>query len=150
VAPAMAGIEPRLRGNTELMQQLQETGVGGTPRTRYAQAPDGTHLAYQVFGDGKVPLVVAQGQASHLEQQWDFPGQTQFLRRVGQLARVVVYDQRGCGVSDRNLGREDDWIGQSVSDLVAVMDAAGVERAALYGELHSGPTCIRASVEHPD
>ncbi|HEY7106141.1 MAG TPA: adenylate/guanylate cyclase domain-containing protein [Acidimicrobiia bacterium] len=132
------------------MQQLQETGVGGTPRTRYAQAPDGTHLAYQVFGEGKVPLVVAQGQASHLEQQWDFPVQTQFLRRLGQLARVLVFDQRGCGVSDRNLGRDDDWVGQSVGDLVAVMDAAGVERAALYGELHSGPTCIRASVEHPD
>jgi class 3 adenylate cyclase len=131
------------------VQQLQEAGVGGRPRTRYAQTVDGTHLAYQVFGDGEVPLVVAQGQASHLEQQWEFPLQTQFLRRLGQLARVVVFDQRGCGVSDRNLGRANDWVGQSADDLIAVMDAAEVEVAALYGEFHSGPTCIRAAVDRP-
>ncbi len=132
------------------MQDVPATGLAGTPATRYARTLDGAHLAYQTFGDGAVPLVVAQGQASHVEHQWDFPVQTQFLRRLGQLARVVVFDQRGCGVSDRNLGATDDWVGQCASDLVAVMDAAEVPRAALYGEFHSGPACIRASVDHPD
>ncbi len=130
--------------------EVRQAGVGETPRTRYAQAHDGTHLAYQVFGDGVIPLVMAQGQASHLEHQWDFPVQTQFLRRLGQLARVVVFDQRGCGVSDRNLGHDDDWVAQAAADLIAVMDAAELDRAALYGEFHSGPACIRAAVEHPD
>jgi len=129
------------------------TGAGhteGTPHTQYAHAADGAHLAYQVFGDGSVPLVVAQGQASHVEHQWAFPLLIQFLQRLGQLATVVVYDQRGCGVSDRNLGDERDWVGQGTTDLLAVMDAAALDRAALYGEFHSGPTCIRAAVEHPD
>jgi class 3 adenylate cyclase len=125
-------------------------GSGDMPTTRYAKTPDGAHLAYQVFGEGVVPLVVAQGQASHVEHQWDFPIQTQLLRRLGQLAQVIVYDQRGCGLSDRNLGSDRDWIGQCAADLVAVMDAAGIERAALYGEFHSGPACVRAAVDFPD
>jgi class 3 adenylate cyclase len=132
------------------MPPIAEASFGETPQTSYAQAADGADLAYQVFGHGEVPLVVAQGQASHLEHQWDFPVQTQFLRRLGQLARVVVFDQRGCGLSDRNLGREEDWVGQSVADLIAVMDAAELPLAVLYGEFHSGPTCIRAAVERSD
>jgi class 3 adenylate cyclase len=124
--------------------------MDGTPRTRYAHASDGAYLAYQVFGDGEIPLVVAQGQASHVERQWEFPLLTQFLERLGQLATVVVFDQRGCGVSDRDLGDDGDWLGQRASDIVAVMDAAEVERAALYGEFHSGPICVRAAVDRPD
>ena len=124
--------------------EVRQAGVGETPRTRYAEARDGAHLVYQVFGDGVIPLVMTQGQASHLEHQWDFPVQTQFLRRLGQLARAGgvrparLRRLRPEPRSRRRLGRGSCGRSRSRS-----LDAAQLDRAALYGEFHSGPVCIR-------
>ena len=122
----------------------------GMPETFYAQAGDGAHLAYQRVGDGPVTVVIPPGQASHLEHQWDFPVMTQWLRRVARFAEVLVFDPRGCGMSDRDLGPADDFVGTVAGDILAVMDHAAVERAALYGQFHSGPPCVRVAVDHPD
>lgn len=120
------------------------------PPTRYARARDGAFLGYQRFGEGPVTVVVVPGQASHLEHQWDFPVQTQWLRRIARFADVVVFDPRGCGVSDRVLGDPEDFVGMFAADLVAVMDHAEVPVAAVVGQFHSGPACIRTAVDHPD
>ena len=103
-----------------------------------SRARDGARPAYQVFGDGVIPHDDA-GSGVAPRARWDFPVQTQFLA-AGQLtARGGVTNQRGCGVSDRNLGHDDDWFAQAAADLIAVMDAAELDRTTLYGESTVGP-----------
>lgn len=121
-----------------------------TPETRYARADDGVFLGCQQFGDGPVTVVVVPGEASHLEHLWDFPLQTQWLRRLARFARVVTFDLRGCGLSDRFLGESTDFAARVASDIEAVMDAFGVERAAVYARFHSGPPAVRLAVDHPE
>lgn len=120
------------------------------PETHYARAPDGAYLAYQRFGDGPLTVVMVPGQTSHLEHQWDFPAITQLLRRIARFAEVVIFDPRGCGLSDRTLGDPEHFVEEFAGDIGAVTDAAGLERAALLGAFHSGPACIRFAVDHPE
>jgi class 3 adenylate cyclase/alpha-beta hydrolase superfamily lysophospholipase len=122
----------------------------GTPETRYARAGDGAYLAYQRFGAGPVTMVVVPGQATHLEHQWDFPVVVHWLRRMARFAEVVTFDARGCGLSDRALGDPEGFVEEFAGDIGAVMDAAGVERAAVYAQFHSTPACIRFAVDHPE
>ena len=130
--------------------EVRQAGVGETPRTRYAQARDGAHLAYQVFGDGVIPLVMAQGQASHLEHQWDFPVQTQFLRRLGQLAaRGGVRPARLRRLrpeprSRRRLGRASCGRSHRGHGRGRTRPRRAVRRVPQWAR------CIRAAVEHPD
>ena len=71
------------------------------PEVRYVKTPDGAHLAYQVFGDGPFDLVFVPGFASNVEHMWRIEPFARGLRRLGSFARVVVFDRRGTGLSDR-------------------------------------------------
>ncbi len=73
------------------------------PRTRYAKAGD-VHIAYQVFGDGAIDLLWSQGWATHIEYAWESPDYARFLNKLSQFARVIFFDKRGVGMSDRNVG----------------------------------------------
>jgi len=104
-----------------------------TPEVRYVKTPDGAHLAYQVFGDGAFDLVFVPGFASNVEHMWRIEPFARGLRRLGSFARVVVFDRRGTGLSDRLESSAPPTLEAQMDDIRAVMDAAAVERAALFG-----------------
>ena len=107
------------------------------PQTRWARTVDGACIAYQELGEGSVTLLVVHGWVSHLEVYWEQPRYVRFLRRLSRNMRVLVFDKRGIGMSDRMAGTPD--IGVLADDVRAVMDAAGTERAALLGWGGPGP-----------
>lgn len=114
---------------------------------RYARSGD-ANIAYAVVGDGPVDLVFVPGFVSHLEVLWEEPSAARFLRRLSSFARVVLWDKREQGLSDRT-GRAPT-LEQSQDDLLAVMDAAGVERAAIFGISEGGPLSLLCAAAHPD
>jgi pimeloyl-ACP methyl ester carboxylesterase len=100
------------------------------PVTRYAISGD-VSIAYQVMGDRPIDLVMVPGLVSHLEFFHELPGYTAFLRRLSKFARVIAFDKRGQGLSDREVGAPS--LEQRMDDVRAVMDVTGSERAAVLG-----------------
>jgi class 3 adenylate cyclase/pimeloyl-ACP methyl ester carboxylesterase len=100
------------------------------PRTQYAHSGDAS-IAYQVAGDGPLDLVVVNGPASHVELAWEEPATARSFERLASFARVVWFDRRGTGLSDPV--ERPPTLEQQMDDLRAVMDAAGMERAAISG-----------------
>ena len=100
------------------------------PETRYALSGD-VNVAYQVMGDGPIDIVLVPGVISHIEFQHELPGYTAFLRRLATFARVIAFDKRGQGLSDRITGAPS--LEQRMDDVRAVMEAAGSKRAAVIG-----------------
>jgi pimeloyl-ACP methyl ester carboxylesterase len=115
--------------------------------TRYADS-DGVSIAYQVHGEGPLELVFVPGFVSHVELFWDDPSVARFLRRLTSFARVVIWDKRGQGLSDRT-GRPPT-LEDSMEDLEAVMAAAGCERPAIFGISEGGPMSVLFAATHPD
>jgi pimeloyl-ACP methyl ester carboxylesterase len=100
------------------------------PETRYALAGD-VRIAYQVVGDGHRDLVLVPAFVSNVELAWEQPSYERFMRRLGAIARVIVFDKRGSGLSDPV--RDAATIEERIDDIRAVMDAAGSERADVFG-----------------
>src|SRR5215216_6846223 len=117
-----------------------------TPRTQYAKSGDAS-IAYQVAGDGPIDLVLVLGFATHLELQWEFPPMARFFERISSFSRLIVFDKRGTGLSDPVT--EAPTLEQRVDDVRAVMDAAGSERAALFGISEGGPMSVLFAATHP-
>lgn len=137
------GVEPDAE-TRRLAASLSEPAA----RTRYA-ARDGVHLAYQVLGQkhpGVPDLVFLNGFLSHLELAWEEPRLATFLRSLAELTRVAIFDKRGVGLSDR-VGAPS--LEDTMDDLLAVMDAAGFERAVLFGVSEGGPVSALAAATHP-
>jgi pimeloyl-ACP methyl ester carboxylesterase len=121
-------------------------GAASAPETRYARSGD-VSLAYQVLGDGP-DLVFVPGFMSHIDMQWAFPAAARFFRRLAGFSRLILYDKRDQGLSDRPAGvptLEDD-----MDDLRAILDAAGSERAVLFGYSEGGPMSALFAAGHPD
>ena len=100
------------------------------PTTRYAKS-EGVHVAYQEFGDGPANVVVVPGFVSHIENYWTHPDFTLWLDQLGSFARVVMFDKRGTGLSDRV--SDLPGMDERMDDVRAVMDAVGMKRAAVFG-----------------
>jgi len=100
------------------------------PETRYAISGD-VNIAYQVMGEGPADIILVPGFMSHIEFQHEAPGYTEFLRRLATFARVITFDKRGQGLSDRISGAPT--LEQRMDDVRAIMDAVGSERAVLIG-----------------
>jgi len=115
--------------------------------THYAQSADGTSIAYQVHGDGPLDLVFVPGFVSHAELFWEEPAIARFLRRLTSFSRLVFFDKRGQGLSDR-LGRPPT-LEETMDDLKAVMDAAGIEQAAVFGVSEGGPMSTLFAATYP-
>jgi len=116
------------------------------PITRYARSGD-VHLAYQVVGEGPRDLVFALDWASHLEVLWEQPFVQELVLSLARFSRVIWFDMRGVGLSDRVLeSAPEDWI----DDVAAVMDAAGSQRAALVAHGHASQMALMAAATHPD
>jgi len=117
------------------------------PVTQYAKSGE-VHIAYQAFGEGPINLVLVPGFVSNVENYWDEPDLARFLNRLGSYARVVTFDKRGTGMSDR--AAELPGLDQRMDDLRAVMDAAGMEQAALLGISEGAPLCVLFAATYPD
>lgn len=120
----------------------------GRPETRYVRV-DGADVAYQVLGDGPVDLVYFYGIGSHIELFWDDPSYAEYLRRLASFSRLIVFDRRGTGASDRIAQDLPTWE-QGTEDLRAVLDAAGSERAAIIGDVDAGPIAVLFAAMQPD
>jgi class 3 adenylate cyclase len=118
-----------------------------TPETRYAKSGD-VSIAYQVVGDGPIDLVLVPGFVSHLELDWEEPAHAHFLRRLASFSRLIRFDKRGTGLSDRPGGLPD--LETRMEDVRAVMDAAGSERAVLFGYSEGGPMCVLFAATYPE
>ena len=114
---------------------------------RFCIAGDGIRLAYATSGAGP-PLVKAANWLSHLAYDWENPVWRHWLAELSRRFRLVRYDERGCGLSDWDVGRFslDDW----VDDLETVVDAAGLDRFPLLGISQGGPVAIAYAVRHPE
>jgi len=118
------------------------------PETRYAKAPDGTSIAYQVVGDGPVDLVYASGIWSNVEMMWEHPPWAHLLERLAKFSRLILFDMRGVGLSDR--GPEPPVLELQRDDVGAVMDAAGSADAIVFGGARAATMAMLFAATHPD
>ena len=116
------------------------------PPTRYARS--GTvNIAFQIFGTGPLDLVVVPGWVSHLEHMWRESTYRAYMRRLARFARLILFDKRGTGLSDRvSVGSVEDRI----DDIRAVLDALGIVKAAIYGISEGGPLALLFAARRPD
>jgi class 3 adenylate cyclase len=122
--------------------------MGGAPETRYARS-GGTHIAYQVSGRGALDIVIVPGWVSHLEVQWEQPDYRRFMERLGSFARVIRFDKRNMGMSDR-IGDVVPPLEERMDDIRAVMDATESERAAVVGVSEGGSLSILFAASYPE
>jgi pimeloyl-ACP methyl ester carboxylesterase/DNA-binding CsgD family transcriptional regulator len=118
-----------------------------TQKVQFCTAPDGVRIAYAVHGSGP-PLVRTATWLTHLEFDWESPVWRHWLVGLAERHTLLRYDERGCGLSDRDV--EDLSLDARVADLEAVIDAAGFDRIALLGMSQSGPVAIAYAARHPD
>jgi pimeloyl-ACP methyl ester carboxylesterase len=116
------------------------------PVTRYAKS-DGVSIAYQVSGSGPRDLVLVPGYVSNLELFWEEPMVARWRTRLGSFCRLIRFDKRGTGLSDRVTDMPSLEV--RMDDVRAVMDAVGSERAALYGYSEGGPMCALFAATYP-
>jgi class 3 adenylate cyclase/pimeloyl-ACP methyl ester carboxylesterase len=114
---------------------------------KYATSGD-LRIAYQEFGEGPINLVIAPGFISNLDQIWDSPPIAPVLERLGRIARCVVFDKRGTGLSDRDLGFGS--LEERMDDIRAVVDAVGFDRVALFGYSEGGPLSLLFAATYPE
>lgn len=130
-----------------LLAEAAQPAMTEPPRTRYVEV-DGIHLAYQIVGDGPMDIVLVPGFISHVERIWEDSHCRDWLEAVSRSGRLIIFDRRGMGLSDRVGARPT--VEATARDILAVMDAAGSRRAVLVGASEGGPGCIRFAVDHPE
>ena len=117
------------------------------PETKYAKSGD-VHIAYRAVGDGPFDLVFVPGWVSHVEYAWEEPSLGKFLRRLASFSRLLILDRRGTGLSDRVTRLPT--LEERMDDIRAVMDAAGSERAVIFGVSESGPMAVLFAATYPE
>ncbi len=121
-----------------------------TPETRYARTADGTHVAYQIHGEGLVDILVMRGWQTNIDHEWGEPVYAGMLRRLGSSARVVRLDRRGTGLSDRFDPSSPPTVEHRIDDIRATLDAAGSERVVVAGFGASSPLCAFFAATYPE
>lgn len=119
-----------------------------TGEINYAKSGS-VHVAYQMIGDGLRDLIFVPGFVSNSEVQWELPDFSRFIERLASFSRLILFDKRGTGVSDRVPTSELPTLEQRMDDVRAVMDAAEVERATLFGASEGGPLSVLFAATHP-
>ena len=144
---------------TEAALHARSLGLLDTPVVAVDRAPtersairyatnDGVSIAYQVVGSGPVDLLFIPGFVSHLEVSWEDPGYTAFFEALGRRARVIIFDKRGAGLSDRSQGAST--IEQTISDARAVLRAVGSRRAFVSGTSEGGAAAVLLAATYPE
>jgi len=119
-----------------------------SPQTRYALTDDGVHIAYQVLGQGDRDIVFVPGLMSHLDLLWEDADTAGFFQRLATLGRLILFDKRDTGLSDRSVG--DLSLQERMADVRAVMRAAGSARAVLFGYSEGAPMSILFTASYPE
>jgi len=133
-----------------MAERSQESGAAmGQPVTRYARAGE-VNIAYQVVGEGPVDLVWAYGLASNVEVFWEEPSLAAFLRRLSEFTRLILFDRRGCGLSDRHGTTATPTLEERTDDVLAVLDAVGSQRASIFGISEGGSLAALFAATHPE
>jgi pimeloyl-ACP methyl ester carboxylesterase len=153
---APAFIETVHRRGYRFVSAVTATAEGAAAAPRADPAPPATHyahsgdvnIAYQVVGDGPIDLVFVMGWVSHLDWFWAEPSFARFLRRLASFSRLILFDKRGTGLSDR-VG-ELPTLEQRMDDVRAVLDAVGSRHAVLLGVSEGGPLCALYASTHPE
>src|SRR5205823_5148757 len=117
------------------------------PETRYAKSGD-VNIAYQVVGEGPFDLVVVPGWISNVDFAWEDPFYGDWVRGLAAFSHVILFDKRGTGLSDRDVG--DSTLEERMDDLRAVLEAAGSERAAVMGFSEGGPLSMLFAATYPE
>ena len=117
------------------------------PETRYAKTVDGVHIAYQVRGDGPIDLVLIHGYTACFEVELEDPRTARFVARLSSFSRLIMFDKRGTGLSDRSQTPDLDM---RADDLRAVLDEVGSERAVLLGHSEGGALAAFFAAMHPE
>ncbi len=120
------------------------------PDIHYARSTDGVHIAYQVAGDGPIDVLMVAPAYSNIELVWTIPSFGPFLTALASIARVICFDPRGAGLSDPLTVDRLPTLEARVSDGLTVMEAAGSERASLFGMDATGPLAIFFAATYPD
>jgi class 3 adenylate cyclase len=120
------------------------------PDVHYARTSEGVYIAYMVIGDGPMDVVFPGGGHSNIEMAWAIPDQRRWLQRIGSLGRLIFFDPRGMGLSDKIGGGHLPTLENQMADVVSVMDAVGSDRAALFGVDAAGPMAILFAATYPD
>ncbi|UCH87310.1 MAG: adenylate/guanylate cyclase domain-containing protein [Dehalococcoidia bacterium] len=118
------------------------------PRIQYAQTADGVSIAFWTLGEGLPFVQMTSLPHSHIQLEWQVPQVRRWYERVAEKRKLVRYDLRGCGLSDRDV--TDFSLEAHVLDLKAVVDRLGLEKFALFGFLHAGPAAITYAARHPE
>lgn len=139
------GVTPE-KETEELMHEAATPAALTIPATRYAEG-DGIHLAYQTFGSGELDILVMPGFVSHVERVWEHPSCRAFLVSMMALGRLIIFDRRGVGLSDR-VGSAPN-VDVTAEDIGTVLRAAEARRVVLFGASECGPACIKFAVDHP-
>jgi class 3 adenylate cyclase len=119
------------------------------PQTRYARAGE-TYIAYQVIGEGPIDLVYAGGIVTQIDLCWDFPEIERFLTRLASFSRLILFDRRGTGLSDRMPATAIPSLVDWAEDLSIVLDAVGSQRAAVFAERDAGTAAMVFAARHPE
>ncbi|NKB51767.1 MAG: alpha/beta fold hydrolase [Rhizobiaceae bacterium] len=117
------------------------------PKTQYAKCGD-LNIAYQVLGDGPVDLLYAQGWLTNIEYAWESPDYARYLTKLSRFSRVIFFDKRGTGMSDRDVGVAT--LEERSEDIHAVLDAVGSTKAALFGVSEGGAICSVFAATYPE
>jgi class 3 adenylate cyclase/pimeloyl-ACP methyl ester carboxylesterase len=119
------------------------------PRTRYAKSGD-VSIAYQIAGDGPLDLIYVPGWVSHIELAWEEPSLARMLERLASFSRLILFDKRGTGLSDRVPESKLPTLEQRMDDVRAVMEAAGSEEAAIFGWSEGGNMSMLFAATYPE
>jgi pimeloyl-ACP methyl ester carboxylesterase len=123
-------------------------GPDAVPQTRYARTSDGIHIAFQLIGEGERDMVLVPGLMSHLELIWEDRETADFYQRLAGLGRLILFDKRDTGMSDRASGTMS--LEERMEDVRAVMEAAGSSRAVLFGYSEGAPMSILFAATYPE
>src|SRR5216110_2913058 len=117
------------------------------PSTHYVKSDD-VYIAYQVLGEGSLDLIFVPGFVSNVEAMWQSPNRSRFLRRLASFCRVIIFDKRGTGMSDR--GSQIFTLEQRMHDVQTILNEVGSNRAALFGISEGGPMSLLYAATYPE
>ena len=129
-----------------IKQSVIDVRMATAPLTKYAKCGD-ISIAYQVVGDAPLDVIIVLGGISNIEVFWELPEFAAWITRLASFCRVILFDKRGFGMSDRDV---DLTLEERMEDIHSVLDAVGASRVAVYGVSEGGPLAILFAATYPE
>jgi pimeloyl-ACP methyl ester carboxylesterase/DNA-binding winged helix-turn-helix (wHTH) protein len=139
--------ESKPRSSQDGVSKVEDLNLLKASPVKYTKSGD-VHIAYRIFGVGPRDFLMIQGTLAHIEFSWSSAAKQHLLERLTKFARVIIFDKRGQGLSDRVVAEQT--LEERIDDVRAVMDAAGSERATIYGWSEGGPMSLMFAATYPE